>query len=160
MTKALDIGCGLKPRNFFNAHEVYGVDVRDDPDAKVVKADLVISPIPFPDATFDFVTAHDFIEHVPRVLYVPHRRNPFVELMSEIWRVLKTEGQFMSSTPAYPHPAAFQDPTHVNIITEKTFPFYFDDKYRWASMYGFVGSFTIISQEWNGPHLRSILKKV
>jgi SAM-dependent methyltransferase len=159
MTKALDLGCGIKTRNFFNATEVYGVDVLDDVGAKIVKADLVIEAIPFPDETFDFVTAHDFIEHVPRVLYVPHRRNPFVELMNEIWRVLKPGGKFMSSTPAYPHPAAFQDPTHVNIITENTFPSYFDDKRRWASVYGFKGSFVIVSQEWEDQHLKSILQK-
>lgn len=160
MTKALDIGCGSQTRNFFNAQEVWGVDVNEDPSARIVKADLVIQPIPFPDGIFDYVTAHDFIEHVPRVIYVPHRRNAFVELMNEIWRVLTPGGQFYSSTPAYPHPAAFQDPTHVNIITEATFTHYFDDQRRWASVYGFVGSFTIVSQEWHGPHLRSILKKV
>lgn len=160
MTKSLDLGCGLTPKNFFNAQEVYGIDVRDDAQAQVLKADLVIEPIPFPDLSFEFVTAHDFIEHVPRVIYNPHRRNPFIELMNEIYRVLKPGGMFMSFTPAFPQAAVFRDPTHVNFITEETFPLYFDNQHRWASAYGFNGSFLVLSQEWHGPQLLSILQKV
>ena len=158
-TKTLDLGCGLQPKNPFNAQEVYGIDVRDDAEAHIVKADLVIEPIPFPDDSFDYVTAHDFLEHVPRLIYLPQRRNAFVEVMNEIHRVLKPGGVFMSFTPAFPHGPAFRDPTHVNIITEETFPLYFDDKVRWASMYGFRGSFQILSQEWRGVHLMSLLRK-
>ena len=158
-TKSLDLGCGLQPKNPFNAQEVYGIDVRDDAEAHIVKADLVIEPIPFPDDSFDYVTAHDFLEHVPRLIYLPQRRNAFVEVMNEIHRVLKPGGVFMSFTPAFPHGPAFRDPTHVNIITEETFPLYFDDKVRWAWMYGFRGSFQILSQEWRGVHLMSLLRK-
>ena len=160
MTKALDIGCGPKPKNPFNATEVYGIDVRDDIDAGIFRADLVVDPIPFPEQSFDFVTAHDFLEHIPRLIYCPERRNAFVEVMNEIWRVLKPSGLFMSFTPAYPNPAAFRDPTHVNIITDETFPAYFDNVNRWASAYGFKGAFQILSQEWRGPHLLSIMRKV
>lgn len=160
MTKALDIGCGLKPKNPFNAVEVYGIDVRNDTEAGIFKADLVVEPIPFPENAFDFVTAHDFLEHIPRLIYCPERRNAFVEVMNEVWRVLKPGGVFMSFTPAYPHPEAFRDPTHVNIITDQTFPAYFDTVNRWASGYGFKGAFQIVSQEWRGPHLMSILRKV
>jgi SAM-dependent methyltransferase len=158
-TKTLDLGCGRQPKNPFQAHEAYGIDVRDDVAAGIIKADLVIEPIPFPDASFDYVTAHDFIEHVPRVLYAPTRRNPFVELMNEIHRVLKPGGLFLSVTPAYPHGAAFRDPTHVNLITEETFPLYFDNRLRWASIYGFKGAFEIVTQQWQGPHLVSQLRK-
>jgi SAM-dependent methyltransferase len=160
MSKSLDLGCGLQPKNPFNAQEVYGVDVRDDAEAHIVKADLVVEPIPFPDDSFEYVTAHDFLEHIPRLIYVPQRRNAFVEVMNEIYRVLKPGGIFMSFTPAYPHAAVFRDPTHINFITEETFPLYFDNQLRWASVYGFKGSFEIVSQEWRGPHLLSLLRKV
>lgn len=160
MSKSLDLGCGLQPKNPFNAQEVYGVDVRDDAEAHIVKADLVVEPIPFPDNSFEYVTAHDFLEHIPRLIYAPQRRNAFVEVMNEIHRVLKPGGVFMSFTPAYPHAAVFRDPTHINFITEETFPLYFDNQLRWASVYGFEGSFEIISQEWRGPHLLSLLRKV
>lgn len=160
MSKSLDLGCGLQPKNPFNAQEVYGVDVRDDAEAHIVKADLVVEPIPFPDNSFEYVTAHDFLEHIPRLIYAPQRRNAFVEVMNEIHRVLKPGGVFMSFTPAYPHAAVFRDPTHINFITEETFPLYFDHQLRRASVYGFKGSFEIVSQEWRGPHLLSLLRKV
>jgi SAM-dependent methyltransferase len=160
MTKSLDLGCGPNPKNPFNADEVFGIDVRDDLELGIKRADLVIEPIPFPDESFEYITAHDFLEHIPRVIYAPLRRNAFVELMNEIYRVLKTDGLFMSFTPAYPHPEAFRDPTHVNIITDQTFQAYFDNVNRWAAGYGFNGSFLIQMQEWRGPHLLTILKKI
>jgi len=159
LTRALDLGCGHNPHNIFNATEVHGVDLFSDPAKNIVAADLAIAPIPFPDEHFHFVTAHDFIEHIPRVLYLPQRRNPFVEVMNEIWRVLVPGGRFYSLTPAFPEAAAFCDPTHVNIITEQTFPLYFDDQNTWAKMYGFKGAFAIEKQAWEKPHLVSILKK-
>ena len=158
--KALDLGCGPKPRNKFHAEEIFGIDIRDDLSANILAADLVTDPIPFPDNHFDFVTAFDFIEHVPRIIYCPQKRAPFVELMNEIYRVLKPGGLFFSSTPAYPHPAAFQDPTHVNIITEKTFAKYFDDTTRWAVMYGFKGHFKLHTQKWREQHLETAMIKV
>lgn len=160
MTQSLDLGCGLKPKNPYNAQEAYGIDVRNDAEAQVVKADLVVEPIPFPDASFDYVTAHDFLEHIPRLIYAPQRRNAFIEVMNEIHRVLKPGGIFMSFTPAYPHGATFRDPTHVNFITDETFPLYFDEVNRWASAYGFRGAFQMLSQEWRGVHLLSQMRKV
>lgn len=160
VTRALDLGCGPQPRNKFGAQELYGIDVRSGLGENIRRADLAIEPIPFGNEYFDFVTAFDFIEHVPRVIYTPERRNSFVELMNEIYRVLKVGGLFYSSTPAFPHPAAFQDPTHVNIITADTFSKYFDDKLRWASMYGFKGVFQIHTQVWRDQHLETAMRKV
>jgi SAM-dependent methyltransferase len=160
MTRSLDLGCGLQPRNPFNADEVFGVDVLEDPSGKIKKADLAIEPIPFADDSFEYVSAHDFLEHVPRVVYAPDRRNSFVELMNEVYRVLKVGGMFLSLTPAYPHTIAFQDPTHVNIITEDTFRLYFDNVNRWAACYGFTGAFSVRMQEWRGMHLLTVLQKV
>jgi SAM-dependent methyltransferase len=160
MKKSLDLGCGSNPRNVFGAQEVFGVDIRDGLGPNIRAADLAIDSIPFPDETFDFVTAHDFIEHVPRVVYLPKRRNSFVELMNEVYRVLKPGGIFLSMTPAYPHAPAFRDPTHVNIITDETFPLYFDSKNRWASIYGFNGAFNIAQQEWRGQSLLTVMQKV
>jgi glycosyltransferase involved in cell wall biosynthesis len=160
MTRTLDLGCGDKPRNPFHADAVFGIDVRDNLAGNIRSADLAVEPIPFDDASFDYLTAYDFIEHIPRVLYAPQRRNAFVELMNEVYRVLKPGGLFLSHTPAYPHGVAFRDPTHVNIITEETLPQYFDDRTRWASIYGFRGAFRVLSQRWSGPHLVAVLQKV
>jgi SAM-dependent methyltransferase len=160
MSKSLDLGCGHNPKNFFNAEEVFGIDIREDLDANIYRADLVVDPIPFPSESFDYVTAYDFLEHVPRIIYAPNRRNAFVEVMNEVWRVLKVGGQFFSFTPAFPNAPAFRDPTHVNIITDETFTLYFDDKTCAAAMYGFKGAFNVTHQQWVGPHLVSIMTKV
>jgi SAM-dependent methyltransferase len=160
MTKSLDLGCGPNPKNLFSADEVYGIDIRDDLGPHIRKADLVIEPIPYEDDSFDFLTAVDFVEHVPRIIYMPHRRQPFIELMNEIYRVLKPGGLFLSHTPAFPQAAAFGDPTHVNIIAEHTWSAYFDDVNQWGKIYGFKGAFKILQNEWKGPHLQTIMQKV
>ena len=161
-TASLDLGCGKDPKNPFQAHSVSGVDVRNVslPGLRELRtADLVTDPIPYPDNSFDYITAFDFIEHIPRLIYAPRRRNAFVELMNEIYRCLKPGGLFLSLTPAYPNKQAFQDPTHVNIITEDTFPSYFDDTRRWGRMYGFTGIFRIVHQSWKDEgKLLSILR--
>lgn len=163
MTKSLDLGCGAKPQNPHCADEVFGVDLLENTDVRIRTADLCIEPIPFESEYFDFVTAFDFIEHIPRVVYVPNRRNSFVELMNEVWRVLKPNGTFLSKTPAYPNPSVFMDPTHVNYITEGTFPLYFGDLQLdspWAIIYGFKGAFHTVSEINEGTHLFTILQKI
>lgn len=160
MAKTLDLGCGAAPKNPLNADEVFGIDIRENKEKNIFQADLAVEKIPFDDNFFDCVTAFDFIEHIPRLIYAPDRRFSFVELMNEIHRVLKPGGVFLSLTPAFPHPPAWRDPTHVNIITEETFPYYFDDKNRWASIYGFNGFFQIVQQVWEGINLKVTMRKV
>ena len=158
-TTTLDIGCGTNPRNPFAAQTTYGIDIREDLEKNIKYADLTVEKIPYPDAYFDYITAYDFLEHVPRILYLPERRFPFIELMNEIHRTLKPNGIFLSHTPIYPFSPVFRDPTHVNIITEETFPMYFDDTTQAGKMYGFNGSFKILHQVIKAPHLISILQK-
>jgi SAM-dependent methyltransferase len=146
MTRHLDIGCGGVPRNPYARSELFGVDLSvAAPNANFKAANLAIDPVPFPDGFFDSVSAYDFLEHVPRILPTADGRStraPFVELMNEIWRVLTPGGLFYASTPAYPHHAAFQDPTHVNIISIHTHH-YFTRPTLTARMYGFVGDFEV-----------------
>jgi len=156
---SLDLGCGISPKNPFRAKRTSGVDVREGLADNIRRADLTVEGIPFDDESFDFVTAFDLLEHVPRIVYLPARRLPFIELMNEVWRVLRVGGIFCSHTPVFPFAPAFQDPTHVNILTHQTFPLYFDDKRRWGSTYGFRGSFEVLEQLVRPPHLISFLRK-
>jgi SAM-dependent methyltransferase len=158
-TRTLDLGCGLSPQNPFRAEQAYGIDIRDNPSANIKSADLTVEPIPFEDNSFDFITAFDIIEHIPKVIYLPNRRFPFVELMNEVWRTLKPNGYFLSHTPVYPYSAIFGDPTHVSVLTHETFTGYFDDVRKNAAMYGFKGSFKVVSQHLIIPHLVSVLQK-
>ena len=54
--------------------------------------------------------------------------------------------------------SAFQDPTHVNFITEDTMNLYFCEK-AWARIYGFYGSFAMIAEGWIGEHYWCIMQK-
>jgi len=146
-TRHLDIGCGDKPRNPYHAALLFGVDIRPalmDVKVEIRGADLFRKPIPFDNDFFDSVSAYDFLEHIPRVDIAGNAtRFPFVEAMNEVWRVLKDGGRFYASTPAYPHPAAFQDPTHVNILTRQTH-IYFTRPMLLGRIYGFKGDFECI----------------
>ena len=146
----LDLGCGGVPRNPYRRAALFGVDLvlEDAQQGKEGRptlraANLALQPIPFGDDSFDSVSAYDFFEHVPRVLTTADgqgTRLPFVELMDQIWRVLKPGGWLYAVTPVVPHLAVFQDPTHVNFITTGTHEYFAGSAPR-ARLYGFKGSF-------------------
>ena len=122
---AVDLGCGSSPANTFLAASVLGIDLIKSPGSGVISSDLITAPIPLESNSVDIVSARNFIEHVPRVAVRETTTFPFINLMNEIYRVLRPNGILYSRTPAFPMQEAFQDPTHVNIITERTFPSYF-----------------------------------
>lgn len=157
MRTHLDLGCGLYPKNTFGYENLYGIDIRSSDEkagnVTIVTANLALEPIPFPDNFFDAVSAYDFFEHIPRVALDSNSKSsrfPFVELMNEIWRVLKPNGVLYAVTPAFPSEKVFRDPTHVNIITKKTYR-YFTAPQLLAKMYGFNGNFRLIRQAWAHP---------
>jgi len=147
----LDLGCGLSPRNPYGANESFGCDIReidslDDLGFTYRKANLIEEPIPYEDDFFDSVSAFDFIEHIPRQSFTTSKGhcNPFIDLMNEIYRVLRPGGVFLAITPAYPNVSAFTDPTHVNIITEHTHE-YFCGTEPMGRVYGFTGKFEALT---------------
>lgn len=145
LRRHLDIGCGLRPGNPYGRPDLFGVDIRDIAPVGIDyrRVNLTLAPIPFPDNHFGSVSAFDYLEHVPRLIVSSDGQNtlfPFVRLMSEIWRVLTPGGRFFALTPAYPRAEAFQDPTHVNIITPATH-LYFCGHQPPGAMYGFDGKF-------------------
>jgi SAM-dependent methyltransferase len=146
MSRHLDLGCGDKPRNPYGCDEVFGLDQSDCYSGAEVRAcQLGLEAFPYPSNHFDSVSAYDF----PRqsIDYVNNKIHfPFIEVMQEVWRVLKPEGKFFALTPAYPSKSAFQDPTHVNIITNGTHT-YFCGPEPHASRYGFSGRFESVRIE-------------
>lgn len=182
--KTLDLGCGPSPRSMPGCEPI-GIDicvagvVQESP-GKVIPTDLVLSKIPFDADVFDRVFAHDFLEHVPRVLYVPQtfagsvvtggglvRRQPFLELMDEVWRVLKPGGIFESCTPVVTNADVWAgDPTHVNPVSENTFNYFgaapeVNFEYEKMKRYGFKGRFRIAHKSWrHGSHIYVELEAV
>mgnify|MGYP001219041610 CR=1 FL=1 len=147
MSHHLDLGCGNTPRNPYKRDHIYGVDINCPQHDKehFREANLFSEKIPFESNYFDSVSAYDFIEHIPRVINAKTDnsvRFGFIEVMYEIWRVLKPGGIFFASTPCYPNPEVFVDPTHVNFITDKTHNYFCGDP-PLAKIYGFRGQFKV-----------------
>ncbi len=147
----LDFGGGGQPRNPFNAKTLMFTDIQTldtPPSAKFVHMPNS-THIPLESNSIDSISAFDVLEHIPRIQEINgETRFPFIEIMNEIHRVLKPGGIFIAVTPGYPSPVAFQDPTHVNIITVDTIK-YFDEQ-NWANSlgYGYQGNFKRIHQSW------------
>jgi len=166
-SRHLDLGCGDQPRNPFGAEICVGTDFDSfqrvqSNSVQFVTADLT-NTLPFPDNSFSSMSAYDVLEHIPR-----WERNkngsivfPFVQLMSEIHRILKPGGIFYAVTPGYPSEAAFQDPTHINFITLGTLNYFAAGTSHARTLgYGFEGEFEVLHNSWlrgSGPFAQSKL---
>ena len=78
--------------------------------------------------------------------------------MNEVFRVLKPGGIFFAYQPVFPAKSVFQDPTHVNIMSEDTLDFYFCEK-AWARIYGFTGCFELVADGWIGEKYFCFMRK-
>lgn len=151
---SLDLGCGSRPRNPTGAKHLIGLDVTDRPSALSESVEYVrclagFEPIPLADESVDVCTGYDFLEHVPRT---EHRAQtlhfPFIELMNEIWRVLRPNGFLIALTPAFPMSGAFVDPTHVNVITKETVDYFSGECHARGLGYGFTGNSCTVANTW------------
>jgi len=163
--KTLDLGSGPSPRGL-DGYDAFGIDIcveglPQEIPGRVLPVDLNLSPIPFDADVFSRVFAHDYLEHVPRLLYVDgRRRQPFLSLLNEVWRVLKPGGVFESCTPMVTDLQTWAgDPTHVNPVSENTFNYIVAQpgvnfEFDLMKRYGFVGCFRLLHKSWrHGSHL-------
>jgi|688.fasta_scaffold285412_1 SAM-dependent methyltransferase len=154
---ALDIGCGSLPRNPLQARFLTGVDIFPEEnvafDKQIIEYRSVLpgKPLPFKSNEFNCVSAFDFLEHLPRFDRSPtgQATNPFIDMMNEIYRILKPGGIFIGLTPCFPSAAAFTDPTHLNFITAETHLYFSGPNYAREKNYGFVGDFHAVHAEWS-----------
>ena len=109
----LDLGCGQVPKEGF-----IGVDVRALDKVSVVH-DLTQHPWPWTDESVTEVHCSHFIEHVPNL-------TPFME---ELWRILIPNGTATVIAPYYNNVRCWQDPTHLQAISENSF-LYFNKGWR------------------------------
>lgn len=101
----VNLGCGLDHHP--NALNV-DYDERKNPDQVI---DLESQDWPFEDSQFNAIIANHILEHIE----VP------VQFMNNCWRILKPDGVLSVKVPHYEHPTAYEDTTHVNFFTEKSF---------------------------------------
>ncbi len=155
----LDMGCATHARNPFGAPEVFGADLSENPPQNLPKARYfkvnARVEIPAEDGFFTSISAFDFIEHLNRTDGYP---NSFIAFLNEASRVLSRGGILLCVTPAYPSPLSFQDPTHVNIITEGTVQYFLNLKGSDQDLdYGITCEFELVQQFWAGPF--SLIRK-
>jgi predicted SAM-dependent methyltransferase len=124
--KKLNLGCG------YNHIEGYvNIDNREEVEPDMV-AD-VLQGLPFDDSSVDEVRAYDFLEHIPT--------GKTIQVITEIWRVLKPGGVFESMTPSTDGRGAFQDPTHLSFWNRNSWLYYSEKKHR--ELYGIEANFSI-----------------
>ena len=155
----LDMGCASYARNPFQASEVFGADLSDQPPVNLPKSRYfkVQSRVHLPveDGFFCSISAFDFIEHLNRADGYP---NSFIVFLNEASRVLESGGILLCVTPAFPNPLSFQDPTHVNIITEGTIQYFLNVNGTEKDLdYGISCQFELVEQFWAGPF--SLIRK-
>lgn len=126
----LNLGCGYGHLEGF-----VNIDNREE-----VAPDMVcdvLDGLPYEDGSVDMVRADDFLEHIPI--------GKTIQVVTEIWRVLKPGGIFESLTPSTDGRGAFQDPTHVSFWNANSWLYYTDPESR--RLYGMVPDFEVVSIE-------------
>lgn len=156
----VDLGAGSYPRNPFRANKVIAVDVLDpseisiNPHSDIFDLEYLqvsrFEEFPIRDQSVSSISGFDFLEHLSRE---PNDKdNEFIFVMNEVFRVLKPGGCALFVTPAYPLKTAFQDPTHVNILTKDTYEYFCGSAPLAQKLgYGFTGKFELRAQFWAGP---------
>lgn len=142
----IDLGCGANPIPGF-----IGVDIRAIPGVDIV-VDLEKFPWPIPSECATTVACSHVLEHIvpekvdARIIALVNLlrkkkvisekeikeyigdmdfESTFIRFMDEVWRILKPGGEFLIRVPYAGTIGYYQDPTHVNMLTEATF-YYFD----------------------------------
>lgn len=116
----LDIGCGDHKQPGF-----VGMDLRKVSGVDIIH-DLERFPYPLADDSCLTIVGHHIIEHISPKLTI--------RMFNELWRIMKVDGQLALSCPYAGSAGFWQDPTHCNGFTERTFQ-YFDPEFPLYQIY-------------------------
>lgn len=122
----LNLGSGNRPiAGYVN------IDIQERVNPDVVCD--VLHGLPYEDNSVDEVRSFDFLEHMPL--------GSQIDIITEIWRVLKGGGLFEHFTPSTDGRGAFCDPTHMSFWNILSWRYYTDDAHR--SLYGIRAKFEV-----------------
>jgi SAM-dependent methyltransferase len=122
----LDVGCGGNKQLGWIGMDKRQVKGADGKDVVDVLHDIEVFPWPFDDeSVLDILCSH-IIEHIKPWL--------MIDLMNEMWRVMKPGGQLVISMPYGVSYGYVQDPTHCNACNEATWQ-YFDPRFPLYGIY-------------------------
>lgn len=127
----LDIGCGFNRQG----PDWIGLDRRKTPAVDIVH-DIERTPWPLPDRCATAVAMSHVWEHI-----TPKHT---LDVMDEIWRVLRPHGSLFISGPYGAGSRYLQDPTHCNPSTEITW-LYWDPDHPLYEVYRTVAQFKIVA---------------
>jgi len=123
----INLGSGNRP---IIGYENIDIQERVNPD---LVCDITTG-LPYADNSVDEVRAFDFLEHI--------ERDDVINVITEIWRVLRPGGRFESFTPDAEFGQGFmQDPTHRSPWVENSWLYYSDEAHR--NLYGIEANFQI-----------------
>ncbi len=108
----LELGCGDKKKSFSEDDRI-GIDLVDLENVDIV-ADLEDGLAFLPDASVDKLYARSLFEHI----------NNFDRLLTEVIRVLKSDGVCHLMVPHFSNPYHYSDPTHVRFFGLYSFLYY------------------------------------
>ena len=151
----VDLGCGFRKKGNL------GIDVKMEGTQADLICRLGFESIPLDDESVETIFCRDFLEHLPKAYYSEREnalRYPLIDLMNEIWRILKPGGTFSSFTPCYPAVEVHRDPTHLSVWTLESMA-YFCGKYPVAELYGIRTNFELIENVLEGFYLHAVLRK-
>lgn len=175
-SRMLEIGVGTNPRIERKYDEYYAVDSSDDAlcttqrklenmglkvyrpggygphrieDCTVILGRVRVGydEIPYPENSFDFILADQFLEHLPRHDFFKdpwdklHPINPVIRCINDVWRVAKPDALVQFHVPKWDSAEMWQDPTHHNPVPPQ-FWVYFDphDVWQLKESYGIKAS--------------------
>lgn len=151
----VDLGCGFRKQGNL------GIDIQSEGTQADLICRLGFEPLPLDNCCVDQVFCRDFLEHLPKGVYVERRRQmvfPIIDLINEIWRVLKPGGIFISKTPCHPTDEVHQDPTHLSVWTLKSMG-YFCGQFKVAKLYGVKARFELLENRRDDFYLYARLRK-
>ena len=147
------------PSNRFDADDVHGLDLVEDLDKKVKYCKLGFEKLPYEDSTFDYVTAYDLIEHIPRYSENSSLTDtPFIFLMNEILEFSKTRVYSYHRRQFTRFLELFKILTIILLLLIRL-KCIFQKRVIISKHYGISSKFNVLYQKMYYQHLVAVLEK-